>query len=260
MEIKPLTHFNESINQENKLFPQQFVFLLTAQSKGGKTTVIANCLKNKESGWKFSPENIYLFSKTGFIDDNFAGLRNKMRKYAEKNDLDKNKFEKKNIKTKLTDKGIRDIFIKRYNDWLTYKNDEEGVILEPKPLLIIIDDFLGNALLRDQTGALCVGIPVCRHMKISFVISSQTYKSIHPIIRKNTSHFMIGQINNISEIKSVAEEQSYILPYKWLMSIYLQITKNNDYSFLFIDTTKPLDKRFRKSFGQYIAIPPEIYL
>lgn len=258
MEIKPITNFNEAISQSAKIFPKQFVFLLTAQSKGGKTTIIANCLKNKESGWNFSPNNIYLFSKTGMIDDNFAGLRKKMRKYSEANEeLDFN-LEKTNIKTQLTDKAIRSIFVKRYNDWMTFKNDDTGVVLEPPPLLIIIDDFLGNRLLRDQNGALCVGIPVCRHMKISFVISSQTYKSIHPIIRKNASHFMVGQINNIAEIRAIAEEQSYVLPPRWLMSVYLQITKNNDYSFLFIDTTKPLEQRFRKSFGQYIVIPSDL--
>lgn len=255
MEIIPVTNFNEDIAQSAKIFPKQFVFLLTAQSKGGKTTVIANCLKNKESGWQFEPNNIYLFSKTGMIDDNFARLRKKMRKYSDDHSESDVNLEKTNIKTQLTDKAVRSIFIKRYNDWITYKNDDTGVVLEPPPILIIIDDFLGNRMLRDQNGALCVGIPVCRHMKISFVISSQTYKSIHPIIRKNASHFMVGQINNISEIRAIAEEQSYVLPPRWLISIYLQITKKNDYSFLFIDTTKPLDRRFRKSFGQYIAVP-----
>ena len=67
-------------------------------------------------------------------------------------------------------------------------------------------------------------------------------------VRLNCTHYIISKLNNKRGLQNIAINHSADIDYKDLVNIYRNCTKE-PYNFLTIDTTQPVDKRFRKSFN-----------
>ena len=66
-------------------------------------------------------------------------------------------------------------------------------------------------------------------------------------VRLNCAHYIIFKLNNKRELQKIAINHSADIDYKDFVKIYRDYTKE-PYNFLTIDTTHPVDKRFKKNF------------
>ena len=64
----------------------------------------------------------------------------------------------------------------------------------------------------------------------------------------NCTHYIIFKLNNKRELQNIAITHSSDIDYKDFVKIYKDCTKE-PYNFLTIDTTQPIDKRFKKNFN-----------
>ena len=77
---------------------------------------------------------------------------------------------------------------------------------------------------------------------------TQSYFSVPKDMRLNCTHYVIFKLSNKRELQNIAISNSSNINYKDFVKIYRDCTKE-PYNFLTIDTTQPVDKRFRKIFN-----------
>ena len=88
----------------------------------------------------------------------------------------------------------------------------------------------------------------CRKLNISLCFLTQSYFSVPKYIKLNCTHYVILKLNNKRELQNIAINHSADIDYKDFVKIYRDCTKE-PYNFLTIDTTQPIDKRFKKNFN-----------
>ena len=97
-------------------------------------------------------------------------------------------------------------------------------------------------------------------MNISLCFLTQSYFSVPKDVRLNCTRYIIFKLNNKRELRNIVINHSFDIDYKDFVKIYRDCTKKN-YIFLTIDTTQPVDKRFKKNFNdplQKITINEQI--
>ena len=72
--------------------------------------------------------------------------------------------------------------------------------------------------------------------------------SVPKNVRLNCTHYIIFKLNSKRELQNIAINHSADIGYKDFVKIYINVTKE-PYNFLTIDTTQPVDKRFKKKFN-----------
>ena len=77
---------------------------------------------------------------------------------------------------------------------------------------------------------------------------TQSYFSVPKDVRLNSTHYIILKLNNKSELQKIAINHSADIDYKYFIKIYRDCTKE-PYNFLTINTTQPVDKRFKRNFN-----------
>ena len=85
---------------------------------------------------------------------------------------------------------------------------------------------------------------------ISTITSTQVYKQISPIIRKNITNLLIYRLRNYGDLDYIIEEMSAICDKKTLLQMYHEAV-SEPYSFLYINLMmkykhKMLMQRFTK--------------
>ena len=80
---------------------------------------------------------------------------------------------------------------------------------------------------------------------------TQSYFSVPKDMRLNCTHYVIFKLSNKRELQNIAISNSSNINYKDFVKIYRDCTKE-PYNFLTIDTTQPVDKRFRKIFNDLL--------
>ena len=77
---------------------------------------------------------------------------------------------------------------------------------------------------------------------------TQSYFSVPKDVRLNCTHYIIFKLNNKRELQNIAINHSADIDYKDFLSIYRNC-KKEPCNFLTIDTTQPVDKRFKNNFN-----------
>ena len=85
----------------------------------------------------------------------------------------------------------------------------------------------------------------CRKLNISLCFLTQSYFSVPKDVRLNCTHYIIFKLNN-RELQNIAINDSADIDYKDFDNIYRSSTKE-PFNFLTINTTEPVDKRFKKN-------------
>ena len=67
-------------------------------------------------------------------------------------------------------------------------------------------------------------------------------------MRLNCTHYIIFELNNKRELQNIVINHSADIDYKDFVKICRDCTKE-PYNFLIVDTTQPIDKRFKKNFN-----------
>ena len=91
----------------------------------------------------------------------------------------------------------------------------------------------------------------CRKLNISLWFLTQSYFSVPKYVRLNCTHHVIFKLNNKRELKNIAINHSADINYIDFAKIYRDCRKEL-YNFLTIDTTQPVDKRFKKNFNDLL--------
>ena len=88
----------------------------------------------------------------------------------------------------------------------------------------------------------------CRKLDMSLCFLTQFYFSVPKDVRLNCTHYIIFKLNNKRELQNLAINHSADIDYKDFVNIYRNCTKE-PYNFLTVDTTRPVNKRFKKNFN-----------
>ena len=119
-------------------------------------------------------------------------------------------------------------------------------------ILIVVDDHADDLNFVRHSKLLHGLATRGRHQAISFILSTQKYRSLANIIRLNASSLYIFKLKNQAELDSFIEESSALVDKKALLEMYKEATKE-PYSFFYINiNSKDINQtfyiRFEKAF------------
>jgi hypothetical protein len=93
-----------------------------------------------------------------------------------------------------------------------------------------------------------------RHVNCSVIVSTQVYKALDTVIRKNFTHILVYRLRNYSDLEGLVDELSALTDKKTIIEIYKMAT-TEPYSFLYINLmAKKLNDIFRIRFDKKIVI------
>ena len=116
-------------------------------------------------------------------------------------------------------------------------------------VLIVFDDMISHVMSEKKAQPVLKELFIrCRKLNISLCFLSQSYFSVPKDVRLNCTHYVIFKLNRKRELQNIAINHSADIDYKDFIKIYRDSTKE-PYNFLTIDTTQPVDKRFKKNFN-----------
>ena len=122
------------------------------------------------------------------------------------------------------------------------------VTKKERKVLIVFDDMISHVMSNKKAQQVLKELFIrCKKLNISLCFLTQSYFSV-PKDRLNCTHYIIFKLNNKRELQSIAINHSADIDYKDFVKIYRNCTKE-PYNFLAIDTTQPVDKRFKKNFN-----------
>ena len=220
-----------SNKKENKGIICPFRMLIMGPSGSGKTNTLLQLINN------FHPiDKIYLYAKDT-DEKKYQFLINKREQAGIKNLNDPHAF----IKYSNDMNDVLDI-INNYN-----KNRD-------KKVLIIFDDMIADIRRSEKFKAIVKELFI-RHRKlnISIVFITQSYFRTPKDARLNSTHYILMEVGNKKDIKSIAEENSGHLDFKDFLKIYNYCTKE-PYSFMMVGTRPTARVAFKKNFDELIDI------
>lgn len=197
--------------------------IICGRSGSGKTQCLVNMLTNDNLlGNSFD----YIYLYTGVKPDKLL--------------IDQLDLPDENIHSDFTPEDIEEIM-----DKMEESVEKKGFKRTPS-LCLLFDDILGNKefLKSKQLAKLA---SANRHCNITYLICTQYYKALPPVLRSNASYFVIFP-SSASELEKIASE---LCPPNYSMKEFLKIAKHatkNRYEFLSINTKADPSKQLRKNF------------
>ena len=192
---------NKKENKECNDWP--FRMLIIGPSGSSKTNTLLHLINN------FRPiDKIYLYAK----------------------DTDEKKYQY--LINKREQAGIKNL-----NDphtFIEYSSDMNDVLDDinnynknrDKKVLIIFDDMIADIMRSEKFTAIVKKLFIrCRKLNISIVFIIQSYFRTPKDARLNSTHYILMEICNKKELKSIAEENSGHLDFKDFFKIYNYCTK-----------------------------------
>ena len=87
-------------------------------------------------------------------------------------------------------------------------------------VLVVIDDFADSPEFTRQSRLLHQLYIRGRHPCISTITSTQVYKVISPVVRKNLTHLFVSRLANANDLEAWIEELSAVYDKKTLHQLY----------------------------------------
>lgn len=210
----------------NVLPHDNFIMLLMAPPRSGKSVLIMNLIYNDIFNYKKIFDKIIFISPTLMND--------------------------KTLKHIVEDDDVMKIH--EYEDIHNIDGIIKGIIDDQKEhkehTLIILDDMVG--MLGNNNKELNTLATRYRHFNISMIISSQNYKSYGVLLRNCASHWVFFKTNMLKEQNKIMEDMNSYPNFK---KYYDEATKER-YSFLFIDQ---LGLKLYKKFNELLYNPDNEY-
>ena len=118
-------------------------------------------------------------------------------------------------------------------------------------MLIVIDGLADDTNFTRKSQLLHQLYIRGRHYMISTITSTQVYKQISPIVRKNMTHVFIHRLRNYGDLEPIVEELSATYDKETLLQIYNEAV-SEDYGFLYVNSmSKDKRKMFMERFQIY---------
>lgn len=182
-----------------------FLISILAPVKSGKTTTIVNIVLNPAL-YRKAWSKVFLISPTARVDETFAPLI-----------ADPVATAHVPASPKEFEAAIASV-IAAVGD-----GDE--------PSVLVVDDCV------NLIGGTSAFLGLCtryRHLKLSIIVATQYFKALPPVVRSNTSMFLVFRLTNEKELLAWLEEEAGNFPPKELEAAYRAVTKNK-YHFLRVD-------------------------
>ena len=210
---------------DNKDWPYRK--LVIGPSGSGKTNYLLNSIQKNNN----VTDKIYLYAKD-LEEPKYQFLISKMKQAGIKNLNDPAAF----IESSNT---MDDIF----------ENIEDYSKKRKRKVLILFDDMISHVMSDKKAQQILKELFIrCRKLNISLYFLTQSCFSVPKDVRLNCVHYIIFKLNNKRELQNVAINHSSDIDYKDFIKIYRNCARE-PYNFLTIDTTQPVDKRFKKNFN-----------
>ena len=232
MEIKELNKSNskqkvaEDFNTD--MLKPPFIACISAPRGSGKSNLILNLLSRKDMLKNvFDKQDIFIMSPNLDVNNDYENIKaHKINNFS--NDLILQIINKQKA------------LIKRYGQ------------LQVKPLLIVLDDCLGESKFATLNSS-CETLAVKgRHLLISVIIVSQSLRRISRTIRLNTDYFIIFKPKNETEYSAILDEFFNKSDHKKILMNLKDIYKEPYISLLIDLKTNDDDRKYRLNFSKLI--------
>ena len=124
-----------------------------------------------------------------------------------------------------------------------------------RKVLIVFDDMISHVISNKKAQQVLKDLFIrSRKLNISWCFLTLfnsfflSYFSVPKDVRLNSTHYIIFKLNSKRELQNIAINHSVDIDYKDFVNIYRNCTKE-PYNLLIINTTQPVDKRFKNNFN-----------
>lgn len=195
----------------NFLFQHPFSLGLIGCKGSGKSTFLGNILQL----YKDFFDDIYVFSPTSKLDPTFKQIIKIMN------------IPKSHLIKNFTNIKLKKLFNKISKVNKTKKQQDKVKVL------IIFDDVVSQLNERKCSELIKLAFNH-RHFSVSYVITSQTFKSVFKKMRANFSGWSFWRADNRAELKDIVEEISGMFPKKEFLKLFINVT-NEKYKALCVN-------------------------
>ena len=214
--------------------------MLVGPSGGGKTARLTNMILDI---YRDCFSRVYIWSPSINVDSTWKPVKDYIRDHIKPNDREKCYFDS-------YEPSELEQVIKTQQKVIDYQKEQKHKDLYQ--ILIVIDDFADDTNFTRKSTLLHQLYIRGRHYMISTITSTQVYKQISPIVRKNMTHLFIYRLRNYGDLEAIIEEMSAIYDKKTLLQMYHEAI-SEPYSFLYINLMqKDKSKMFMQRFDQYL--------
>jgi len=205
---------------------ERFHTLIIGRSGSGKTNVMLHMLTDKNLlGGSFNPKNIFLFCAVK----------------PDKSVVKALKIPKKNIIEEFNDETLLNMFKK-----LEKEVDQKGWTNAPRTLWLFDDILARKKILRGKGIAQLA--TAGRHAKLSYIMNSQYYKALPPVLRTNAAYIIYFSANEAENLKFADEQTCSFMTKKRFLKLIEHCTRE-PYSFMTLNTLAPKGEEVRKGFN-----------
>ena len=214
--------------------------MLVGPSGGGKTVLLTNMILDI---YRDCFSRVYVWSPSINVDSTWKPVKDYIRDHIKPNDREKCYFDS-------YEPSELEQVIKTQQKVIDYQKEQKHKDLYQ--ILIVIDDFADDTNFTRKSTLLHQLYIRGRHYMISTITSTQVYKQISPIVRKNMTHLFIYRLRNYGDLEAIIEEMSAIYDKKTLLQIYHEAI-SEPYSFLYINLMqKQRERMFMSRFDHYL--------
>jgi GTPase SAR1 family protein len=241
--VKPiqLKEYNCKQSKYNDVVPKlPMRSMLVGPSAAGKTVLLTNMILDI---YRDCFSRIYIWSPSINVDSTWKPVKDYIRDHIKPNEREKIYFDS-------YEPSELEQVIKTQQKVIDYQKEQKHKDLYQ--ILIVVDDFADDTNFTRKSQLLHQLYIRGRHYMISTITSTQVYKAISPIIRKNMTHLFIYRLRNYADLEAIIEEMSAVYDKKTLLQMYHEAI-SEPYTFLYINLmSKDRTKMFMKKFQEYL--------
>ena len=209
-------HCNQSKETDVPLLPMRS--LIIGPSASGKTYLLNNLITNI---YKNCFERVYIFSQSIYLDRTYDPIKETQKE-----------IKNEDLYFETFDEAALQNIINNHSRIIAKLKDEKSK--EMYNICIVIDDFIDDRRISNNSKALNSLFIRGRHSFISTICLIQKYISVSPMIRLNVSALIIFKLKNMKDLNALLDETSALINKKKLLEIYERAIEQK-YNFLYIN-------------------------
>ena len=209
-------HCHQSKQEDVPILPMRS--LIIGPSASGKTYLLNNLITNI---YKHCFERVYIFSQSIYLDRTYDPIKETQKE-----------IKHEDLYFETFDEAALQNIINNHSRIIAKLKDEKTK--EMYNICIVIDDFIDDRRISNNSKALNSLFIRGRHSFISTICLIQKYISVSPMIRLNVSALMIFKLKNMKDLNALLDETSALINKKKLLEIYERAIEQK-YNFLYIN-------------------------
>jgi len=209
-------HGHQSKQEDVPILPMRS--LIIGPSASGKTYLLNNLITNI---YKNCFERVYIFSQSIYLDRTYDPIKETQKE-----------IKNEDLYFETFDEAALQNIINNHSRIIAKLKDEKSK--EMYNICIVIDDFIDDRRISNNSKALNSLFIRGRHSFISTICLIQKYISVSPMIRLNVSALMIFKLKNMKDLNALLDETSALINKKKLLEIYERAIEQK-YNFLYIN-------------------------